>query len=102
MIDQLKAKLNSINEYLAAKGIVLPLFRDNGIPSASFTLLMFSFAIWAAGILEIVKDMDIDKAENMVWAMAGLYFGRKVTKDKNNKVEIDAQQTQGDAGNATK
>lgn len=102
MLDTLKKKLNEINEYIAEKGIVLPFIRDNGVPSVSLTLLIVSFMIWAAGLLEIVKDMDMDKAENGVWAMAGLYFGRKVTKDKNNKVEIDSQQqnTQGDAGNA--
>lgn len=91
MLEQLKAKLNSYNEYLANKGIVLPFIRDNGVPSVSLTLLIVSFAIWTAGILELVKDMDIDKAENMCWAMAGLYFGRKVTKDKT-RIEIDPKQ----------
>ncbi len=102
MLDELKAKVKSINEYLATKGIVFPFIRDHDRPSVSLTLLILSFLLWAAGILEIVKDMDIDKSENMVMIMASLYFGRKISKDKN-KLELDIQQTQqGETTNVAK
>lgn len=102
MFDEIKAKLSSINEYLANKGIVFPFIRDNGKPSVSLTLLMLSFLYWSLGILEIIKDLDLDKAENGVMIMAGLYFSRKITKDKS-KMDLDSQQPeQGDSKNVAK
>lgn len=92
MLDTIKEKLYKINEYLATKGIVFPFLRDNGVPSVSLSLLIFSVFIWTLGILEIVKDMDMEKAENLVWAMSGLYFSRKITKDGKGKVELDNKQ----------
>lgn len=96
MLDDLKAKLKSVNEYLATKGIVFPFIRDNDHPSVSLTLLLTSFLLWGAGILEIVKDMDINAAENMVMITAGLYFGRKITKDKNKTELLDQSTKQGE------
>jgi len=95
MLDSLKTKLAEINEYLATKGIVFPFIRDKNAPSVSLTLLIVSFVLWTLGLLEVVKDMDMGIAENMVWAMGALYFGRKITKDKT-KLEIDTQQQQGE------
>lgn len=96
MIDDLKAKLASINEYLANKGIVFPFLRDNGRPSVSLTLLMLSFIYWSLAVLDIIKDLDIDKIENGMWAMSALYFSRKITKDGKGKVEIDQSTKQGE------
>jgi len=102
MFDDIKNKLKEINEYLATKGIVFPFIRDNDKPSVSLTLLMLAFLYWSLGILEIIKDLDLDKAENGVMIMASLYFGRKITKDKT-KTEIDVPQTQqGETKNVAK
>lgn len=104
-MDLIREKLQNISDWLSKNGIPLPLFRDimTQQPSFSMTLAAVSFIIWCLGITELIKDMDIDKCENMVMITAGLYLGRKLSnnKDKNNKVEIDSQQSsQGDAGNA--
>lgn len=96
MFEKIKAKLKEYNDYLATKGIVFPFIQDEGHPSVSLTLLIFSVIIWTLGILEIVKDMDIDKAENFVWAMSSLYFGRKITKDGKGKVELENKTNQGE------
>lgn len=94
MIHNLLQQINDLLIYLKNavrdKGIVFPLLQDHGVPSTSFTLLIASFVMWCLGITEIIKDMDIDKAENMVMVCAGLYFGRKLSKDNNaNKLTID-------------
>ena len=80
-MENIKAQLKRLGDYLSSKGLVMPLFRDNGVPSLSFTLVIVTYMVWLAGVLELIKDMDIDKVENTLWAMMGLYFGRKVTKD---------------------
>lgn len=92
MLEQLKAKLQKFNDYLATKGIVFPFLRDEGKPSVSLTLLMLTFVYWSLAVLEIIKDLDIDKIENGLWSMAALYFSRKITKDGKGKVELETKQ----------
>lgn len=96
-MEFLYQKLRSLQNYLNDKGIPVPLFSDQGRPSLSMTLVILSFIICALGILEIVKDMDTDKAENLFMICSGLYWGRKITKDKTNAI----QTTQGDTTSAS-
>jgi hypothetical protein len=88
-IQHLNNILTNFKNTVRDKGIVFPLLRDNGVPSTSFTLLISSFIMWCLGITEVIKNMDIDKAENMVMVCASLYFGRKLTKDNTNKLTIN-------------
>ncbi len=95
-MDLIREKLQILIDWLTNKGIPLPLFRDllTQKPSFSMTLATLSFVMWCLGITELIKDMDIDKCENMVLITVGLYLGRKLTnnnKDKT-KLEIDTQQ----------
>ena len=94
-MEFLKGKFDELDEFLSKKGIVIPLIRDNGVPSVSLTLLIISYVIWICAVLEIQKNVDIDKCENMVWSMSALYFGRKISKTDKNKIQID-QPTQQD------
>lgn len=94
-MSSFKSKLYNFRDYLINKGIPFPLFQDQGVPSASFTLLMSSFIIWILGATEIIKDMDLDKTENLFMICCGLYFSRKLTK---NKTEITTS-IQGDVNN---
>lgn len=79
-MNNVKNKLSQINNYIINKGIPLPFISDDGKPSVSLTLLMISFVIWCLGITDVLKDIDLDKGENMMMVCAGLYFSRKVSK----------------------
>ena len=81
-MKKVKSTLDQIQSFLFNKGVPFPLFRDNGKPSLSFTLVIITFIIWCAGILQLVPTMDLSKAENMLMICGGLYWGRKLTKDK--------------------
>lgn len=89
LLQQINDLLIHLKNAVRDKGIVFPLLQDHGVPSTSFTLLIASFVMWCLGITEIIKDMDIDKAENMTMICASLYFGRKLSKDSANKLTID-------------
>lgn len=80
-------KIKSNLSNLISKGIPFLFLRDRGHPSVSLTLLVVSFTLWALAATEVIKDMNLDKLENMVMITSGLYFSRKFTKHSNNITE---------------
>ena len=84
-IDKLKEMLNRLNQH----GIPLPLFKDNGTGSVSLTLLTVSFTMWMLSVSGAYKSMNTSDCFNMVLAMSGLYFGRKVHKSSIGAMTIE-------------
>lgn len=68
-------------------GIPVPLVRDpkKGRGSVSLTMVFISFNIWLVSIIndvaQVFGGLNTDSAFNMFIACAGLYWGRKLTKD---------------------
>lgn len=88
-LDKLKNLVSQLNE----KGIPLPLIRDNGAGSVSLTLLAVSFAMWSLSVIGkasgLVGGINTSDCFNMVLAMSGLYFGRKVHKSAKGSVSLE-------------
>lgn len=76
-----------------AKGIPIPLIRDNksGLGSMSLTLVFLSFNVWLMSVIGklagVLGGMNPDQCLNMFLACAGLYWGRKFQGD-GKKVEL--------------
>ena len=103
-MDKILEILTKLKNLIRDRGILLPFIQDNGKPSVSLTLLMTSFLIWILGATEIIKDMDLDKCENLFMICYAGYFGRKLTKDdKNKKIDLteSINPTQGDKPSAS-
>lgn len=94
-LDKLKEFVNKLNE----KGIPLPLFRDHGTGSVSLTLLIVSFTMWMLSVVGkaagFVGGINTSDCFNMVIAMSGLYFGRKVHKSSKGAVTLESKQESG-------
>lgn len=92
MIEKWKEILRQMNE----KGISIPLITDRGIGSVSLTLLFISSIYVQLGLInnllaKLLKTNDtVDMSNSLYWfsMTAALYFGRKLSKDKD-KLEID-------------
>ena len=94
MIEKWKEVLKQMNE----KGISIPLITDRGVGSVSLTLLFISSVYVQLGLInnllaKLLKTNDtIDMANSLYWfgTCAALYFGRKISKDKD-KIEISKE-----------
>lgn len=88
-MDKLKEFFRKLNE----AGIPVPLFRIDGKPSASFTLVVVStFFVMMALLNSFAKLFKgIDTQSTLYWAgmCYSLYFGRKLTGD-GKSLTIDA------------
>lgn len=92
MIEKWKEILRQMNE----KGISIPLITDRGVGSVSLTLLFISSVYVQLGLInnllaKLLKTNDtVDMSNSLYWfsMTAALYFGRKLSKDKD-KLEID-------------
>lgn len=93
--------IKHIKHSIVHKGIPIPFFRgEESKPSVSLTLLVLSFVMWCLGITELIKDMDIDKCENMVIILASLYFGRKMTSNSKTTT-LQTEEKQGEDNNVS-
>lgn len=94
MLEKWKEFARKMNE----KGIPVPLVRDNGAGSVSLTLVFISSLYVQFGLInnllaKLVKVTDtVDVSNSLYWfsITAALYFGRKITKDKD-KIEISKE-----------
>ena len=90
MLEKLKAAITLLN----SKGIPLPVVRDpvTQKPSVSLTTLVVSFAVCIVGLVGKVAGflggVDMTQAITLFGVCAGLYLGRKMSRD-TNKVDID-------------
>lgn len=78
-----------------ALGIPLPTVRDpkTGVGSVSLTMMFISFNVVLIGLVgkyaKMLEGIDVGQSIQLFSICAALYFGRKMSGDKN-KVEIEA------------
>ena len=76
-----------------ANGVPLPMIKDpkTGRGSVSLTLVFISFNLVIIGLIgkysKMLEGVDVGQAIQLFSICAALYFGRKLTKDKD-KIEI--------------
>lgn len=91
MLDKIKELLKALNE----KGIYIPLIADpkTGRGSVSLTLVFISFNLCVAGIIGkwsgFLGGVDPQNALNLFMVCAGLYFGRKLSKDPKGNLAVE-------------
>ena len=90
MIYKLKAIFERLNSY----GINVPLFRIEGKPSVSFTLVVISTFFVMISLLNsfAAAFKGVDTQSTLYWAFGcySLYFGRKLSGDgKSITIEKD-------------
>lgn len=91
MLEKWKQFVNDMN----AKGIPVPMIRDGktGQGSVSLTLVFISFNAWLLSIIGkaagALGGMDPQQTLNMFMVCAGLYFGRKMSKDSKGTVTVE-------------
>lgn len=90
-MKKLKELKKNFVDWCTKKGIPVVVFRDpvTSKPSASFTLLVISSGLVIFGLInkiaKLVDGVDIDNALQFFYACAGLYFGRKLTKEEKEQ-----------------
>lgn len=81
-------KLKEIFRRMNEAGIPVPLFRKDGKPSVSFTLVVVSTFFVMMSLLNSFAGLfkGMDTQSTLYWAgmTYSLYFGRKVTGDGKN------------------
>jgi len=92
-MEQLKAFFRRMNE----AGIPVPLFRIEGKPSVSFTLVVISTFFVMMALLNSFANLfkGMDTQSTLYWAIScySLYFGRKLSGDgKTLTIEADASE----------
>ncbi len=91
MLEKWKNFINSMN----SKGIPVPMVRDpkSGSGSVSLTLVFLSFNVWLVSIVGkaagALGGIDPSQTLNMFLVCAGLYFGRKLSKDSSGNISIE-------------
>jgi hypothetical protein len=93
IIEKWKEFVDSMN----AKGIPMPMIRDpKQGASVSLTLVFISFNIWVVSIVGKwsgqLGGIDPSQTLNMFMVCAGLYFGRKMQKNKDGSVVVEEKQ----------
>lgn len=72
-------------EYCNRKGIPLPIFRDKGKPSVTFTLVAVSAFVVFVGLLnsfaQLVKGVDMQSALYWHFGSLAAYLGRRIGGD---------------------
>lgn len=90
IIEGLKKFAHKLNE----KGIPLPMIRDpkTGLGSVSLTMVVASFTVAILGMVgkisKLLGDIDMTQALWLLGISCSLYFGRRVSGNKDN-MEID-------------
>lgn len=90
-MEKIKELQRRFVDWCTKQGIPVPILRDpiTQKPSASFTLLVVSSGLVIFGLLnkiaKLVDGVDIDNALQFFYACAGLYFGRKLTNNKEEE-----------------
>jgi hypothetical protein len=94
-MEQLLEKWKQFISDMNSKGVPVPMIRDGktGEGSVSLTLLFISFNVWLVSIMGKAAGafggIDPSQTLNMFMVCAGLYFGRKMTKDPKGAVIIE-------------
>lgn len=87
MLEKLTNLLNTMND----KGFPIPLFRDHGVGSVSFTLVVVSFGNVLYAI-DTGKSGDALMYAMMLFTACGsLYFGKKFTVNKAGTIDVDSE-----------
>lgn len=84
-------KLKLLFEWMNEKGIPVPIAREKGGPSVSFSLLIISAAFVMLGLIDPVAKLGINFWEALAWHVtsAVLYYNRSAKISKNG-VEISS------------
>jgi len=88
MIEKLKELLNKMNKL----GIPIPMLRDpkHGVSSVSLTMMFTSFLVCIIGLIGkmsgFLGGVDMSAALTLLGITSGLYFGRNVQFNKDNKI----------------
>lgn len=88
MIERLRPIMRWMNE----KGIPVPLFRKNGEPSVSFTLVCVSTFFLVLSLFDSVNPLfriNFENASMFAWSTYGLYFGRTFSMNGNKVLGSD-------------
>jgi hypothetical protein len=89
LIQKWKQFVDDMND----KGVPLPIIRVDGKASLSATLVWISFNTWMVSVVGkwagALGGVDSNQCLQMFLACAGLYWGRKLTSNKDGTVSVE-------------
>lgn len=89
-------KLKTLARFLNTNGVPLPFARDpkTGRSSVSLSMMLVSFVVAVIGLIGKASGffggVDLSQAMMLFGLSSGLYFSRKISKDANNAITLDA------------
>lgn len=85
MLEKIKELFRKMNE----EGIMLPMIRIDGKPSISATMMFLAFNTALLGQIGkfsgVLGGIDLTQANYLFGIAASLYFGRRVSTNKDNQ-----------------